>query len=546
MNNIKHRRQSSRNPGNLTGRSMSKNRRMLDSYKNTMSGLGGQFDPMNRLTYNVSTVLSKGDVELLYRQDWLSRKIVEAVPDDVTRKWIDIHIGDDSVVQGLNTKMKKLKVIKKFKEALVNARLYKGSVIILGVLDGKSPDKPLDYDNIEDLLYLNVIDAYSLNVKNYYKDPFNPNYGEPKLYRLCTQLKPDKHDPTNDIIHESRLIRFDGAYLPEFLRRMNNGWNDSILNSINQALKQYGTSMQSGALLFQDFISKILKMPNLGDLLQSEDGRAILDLRIQYAIASLSSIGIVLIGEDEEFTKTQTPISGLSDLMDKYIEAVAAASNIPRSRLFGQSLGTLAGATETTRAYYDYCAAYQRDHLKDQVSQLIKILLNCKNGVTNGVEPKEWDFKFCSLWDETNKEVTTARKMQAQVDDLYIEKGVLTPEEVTASRFRPDGYSFDTIVNINQRLGEFFSEQKVEPDSDSESDKNEMLKSLGKDAPVEVKNIADTIYSGARCKFKKDTYLLTPHEDEMNKELCKNLVFRAIEYSGWYKDSKDKWINKKT
>jgi len=543
MNNLKHNKHTSYNINNHTSRIINRNRKTLDAYKNAMSGLGGQFDPMNRLTYNISTVLSKSDVELLYRQDWLSRKIVEAVPDDVTRKWIDIHIGDDAVVQDINKKIKKLKVIKKFKEALINARLYKGSIIILGVWDGKAPDKPLDYDNIEDLLYLNVIDAYSINVKSYYKDPFEPNYGEPKLYKLYTQLKPDKRDTSDDIIHESRLIRFDGAYLPEFLRRMNNGWNDSILNSINQALKQYGTSMQSGALLFQDFISKVLKMPNLGDLLQSEDGRAALGLRIQYAIANFSSIGMVVIGEDEEFNKVQTPISGLSNLMDKYIEAISAASNIPRSRLFGQSLGTLAGATETTRAYYDFCAAYQINHVGDQIKKLIKILLNCKNGITKGNEPEEWDFKFCSLWDETNKEVTTARKMQAQVDDLYIEKGVLTPEEVTTSRFRPDGYSFDTIVNINKRLGKFYSEQNIEPDFDLDPDKKDILKSLGEDTPNEVKNIIDTIYSGARSKFKIDK--ANSEANKINKALCRNLAFHALEYSGWSKNSEGKWINKK-
>ncbi|GAG20568.1 unnamed protein product, partial [marine sediment metagenome] len=67
MNNLKRNRHTS-NSSNLTGKTMSRNRRTLDAYKNAMSGLGGQFDPMNRLTYNVSTVLSKGDVELLYRQ----------------------------------------------------------------------------------------------------------------------------------------------------------------------------------------------------------------------------------------------------------------------------------------------------------------------------------------------------------------------------------------------------------------------------------------------------------------------------------------------
>lgn len=536
--NIKNNRRSSYRSIDHTSKIITRNKKVFDSYKNAMSGFGGQFDPMNRLIYNMSTVLSRADEEMLYRQDWLTRKIIEVIPDDITRKWIDIHIGDDSIVQYTNKKIKELKVIKKFKEALINARLYKGSIIILGIINGQLPYEPLDYDNIDDLLYLNVIDASYINVKSYYKDPFKANYGEPEFYRINTMLRPDVYNTNANTIHESRLIRFDGAYLPELTRRTNNGWHDSILNSINQALKQYGTSMQSGALLFQDFISKILKIPNLGDLLQSEDGRRALELRLQYAIANFSNLGIVLIGEDEEFTKAQTPISGLAELMDKYIEVVSASSNVPRSRLFGQSLGTLAGATETTRAYYDYCAAYQIDYLDCQIRKLIKILLKCKNSITKGVEPPDWDFKFCSLWDETNKEVTTARKMQAQVDEIYIEKKVLTPEEVTISRFRPDGYSFDTIVDINKRIGTFWEEQA----KNKENDFNKFESPNGKNAPPEVKKILDSSYSLFRSQWIKNNP--NDKENKDNKKLCEEISNDVIKQIGWHKNSKGKWIKK--
>ena len=450
--------------------------------------------------------------------------------------------------------MELYKTISKFKEAMINARLYKGAIIILGIVNGQPQYEQLDYNNIDDILYLNVIDSNNIDVHSYYKNPFQPNYGEPELYKLNLRLRPENFDPNDYLIHESRIIRFDGAYLPEFNRHLNKGWGDSVLNSINQALKQYGTSIQSGALLFQDFISKTLKMPNLADLLSSDDGLRALELRLQYAIANFSSLGIILLGEDEEFNKVQTPISGLAELIDKYIEIVSASSNVPRSRLFGQSLGTLAGATETTRAYYDYVTAYQTDHLEEQIRKYIKILLNCKNSLTNGKEPDEWDFKFNSLWDETNKEVTTARKMQAQVDEIYIEKGVLTPEEVTISRFRPDGYSFDTIVDINNRLGEFYKGES----SEKEEDLNQELKNMEEDlllntdkfkhvsindAPQEVKNILYTVYSSCRSEWIKNN----PNkiEDSLNKKVSAMTAWYAVQQAGWSNEKKDsKWIKK--
>lgn len=438
-----------------TSKIVKNNKRIRDSYVNAMSGFGGSYDPITRLSYNTSTVLDRATIETLYRQDWLSRKIIDTIPDDCTRKWINIHIQEEEILSDLQEQMKKLDVVIKFKEALINARLYGGSVILLGIPG--SPRKPLDYNEIDELLYLNVLDKNSIDVLSYYKDPFKPNYGKPEMYKLNTSLRPDNYNASDYYIHESRLIRFDGAYLPEFTRRINRGWSDSVLNSINQTLKHYGTSIQSGALLFQDFISKILKMPNLADLLQSEDGRATLELRLQYAIANFSSLGIVLLGENEEFNKIQTPINGLPELIDKYIEIMAAASNIPRTRLFGQSLGTLAGATETTRAYYDYVSAYQTDNLEEPLTILIKIILSSKQSKTKGKVPEKWSFKFNSLWDATDKEVTTARKMQAQTDDIYIKNETATPEEIGRSRFRADGYSFDTVIDFDKRKGKFYS-----------------------------------------------------------------------------------------
>lgn len=456
-----------------TSKIIKRNRVTFDRYVNAMSGFGGTFDPITRLTYSYSDRMDKATAELLYTQDWLSRKIIETIPDDCTRKWIDIHMADEDIILDLQKRMKRINVIGKFKEAMINARLYGGSLIIVGIKNGQKQSEPLDYNNINDVLYLNVIDSTYINVLTYYKDPYKKNYGKPEFYRLNTMLRPDDYDCDDYIIHESRVIRFDGAYLTEFLRRVNKGWNDSILNPISQTLKHYGTSIQSGALLFQDFISKTLKMPNLIDLMQSEEGRATLELRLQYAIANFSSIGIVLLGEDEDFNKIQTPISGLPELIDKYIEIMAAASNIPRSRLFGQSLGTLAGATETTRAYYDYVTAYQADFLETPITIMITMLLSCKDSITKGKVPDEWNFKFNSLWDATDKEVTTARKMQAQSDDMYIRNKTLTPNEVAKNRFRIDGYSWDTNIDIENRDGEFFEEN---PSNSEDENNNSNLK----------------------------------------------------------------------
>jgi len=427
-----------------------KRKLVTDSFYNPGSGFGGNYDPVNKLQYNIESPLDRTTLELLYRQDWVTRKIVQCIPDDALRKGINLSFKDNNVISSVNNKLRKLKAFKNIKYADYNARLYGGSVIILGTKDSNPIDEPLDLNNLDDLIHLNVIDRWGLTVNTKYKNPLKEKYGEPETFKIQTVLR-DEELQENNIIHETRVLLFDGEYLTDYQKNVNNGWHDTVLNKINLTLKQFGSCIQSGAILFQDFISKVLKLPNLADLLTTIEGQRLLDMRIQYAISNLSSLGITLIGEDETFDKMQTPINGLADLMQIYIMLISAASKIPVSRFFGQSIGTLAGATETTRNYYDDVVSHQNDNLYNQIYYLIQVILNCKNFITKGIEPDSWDFEFNSLWDETHKDITVARKMQAEVDVKYVEANILDIDEVRESRFRSDGYSYDTHINTNRK-----------------------------------------------------------------------------------------------
>ncbi|NIR95683.1 MAG: DUF1073 domain-containing protein, partial [Gammaproteobacteria bacterium] len=54
---------------------------------------------------------------------------------------------------------------------------------------------------------------------------------------------------TTVIVHETRLIRFDGLRASNFYRQQNNGWGLSLLQRMNQILQDYGMSFQGLAHL---------------------------------------------------------------------------------------------------------------------------------------------------------------------------------------------------------------------------------------------------------------------------------------------------------
>jgi phage-related protein (TIGR01555 family) len=154
------------------------------------------------------------------------------------------------------------------------------------------------------------------------------------------------------------------------------------------------------------------------------------------------------------------------------MEILSGATNIPRSRFFSQQLGKLAGATEENRKYYEDISSYQEKNLRNPTNEMLKMLLNDKGGVTKGKEPEDWNFNFNSLMEMDDKTRAEFREITAKWVVSLIDRGVITPEEVTASLFSPTGFSDNIIIDLELReafdkAGKEETELGEEPEDDN-------------------------------------------------------------------------------
>ena len=426
-----------------------------DAFLNNFNKFGSTSDPTRRTNFTGGDLRSTDftTIETMFQYSWIVKRAVNVLPEDATREWVDLDIVDDNkgqeIIADINKRLKQTKAIKKFRQALSFGRLYGGSILLIGANDGQEIEEPLKEDSIASIDSLTVLDRWQLDIKKVYSDPEQPEFGEPELYTVKPRNVRGEAQ-TQKVVHASRVIQFNGNEITDRMKITNAGWHDSILIDINDDLRHYGISLQSGAVLFQDFITKVLKIPNLSELIENDD-QAVLNTRIQFALSTQSSLGMSLIEENEEFSKIQTPIQGLDKLINIFIEMVSAATGIPRTRLFGQQLGQLAGAEETTRNYYDSVSAYQELELRDKFERLYKLFLLDKSGFNKGIEPEDWSLTFNSLWQNTDEDVAKTHKAQAEADKIYLETGVITPEEVAESRFTKDGFSLETTIDIDNR-----------------------------------------------------------------------------------------------
>jgi phage-related protein (TIGR01555 family) len=441
-----------------------------DAFMNISSGWGTAADPLVQTRYKPGELFPNTELETMFRWDWLIRKVMTVIPGDAVRQGITMNAEDENIIKDMNERIDKLDMWEKKKEAMTWARLYGGAVIIIGALDGQNVSEELNEDTIKEISFLNVMDRWQLYVKDRYTDPLSGKYGKPKTYTLQPIIhggsglgdKLKQILSLGSVIHESRLLRFDGAKLPDILTYQNQGWADSIIVGISETFKQYGVSIRAGSVLMMDFITKVLKIPNLNELIMNQDQQTI-ETRLQYAIANMSSLGLTLIGNDEEFVKIQNPIRGMVEMVDKYIEIMSAATDIPRTRLFGQQLGKLAGATEMTRAYYDIVQDYQVDHVKKPTDRLLSLLLKDPTVNPSKKEPEGWSWDFNSLWQHDPKTQAETRKLQAETDQIYIQNQVLSPDEVGVSRFGSGEWSAETTLDMEARE-DFKEGSKIEPE----------------------------------------------------------------------------------
>jgi phage-related protein (TIGR01555 family) len=121
-------------------------RRMVgDSLYNLVTGLGTEKDARMSSVYSY-VPLDRSQLEMAYRSDWIARKVVDAPAEDATREWREWQ-ASQSQIDKLETAEKQFLMQQKLRRALVLARLYGGSALVMGVGIGRA-EEPLDYEDV--------------------------------------------------------------------------------------------------------------------------------------------------------------------------------------------------------------------------------------------------------------------------------------------------------------------------------------------------------------------------------------------------------------
>lgn len=461
MSDDKPRKKGTWAPGTSGNPSGKRKYKKLDGWESAMTAIGSSVDKRGSFSIApASTDLSYQTCIDIYERDDLGRRAAEDPIMDAFRQGYEISMpeGDyDDLKADIEDEMRRLQVDQVVKKALIQKRVLGGSIILLGVRDNKTMDRPLDRSKITKIDFLSNLEPMDLVPYKYYEDPLAEKFGDVELWELRTSARmgitrgplavktsSTAKQSKSIYIHESRLVIFNQDMISKYTTSTNPisyYWGLSIYTLMYEILRDFNISWSAAGLLVTDFSQAVFSIDNLMSLVARDpDG---LRARMQAMNMGRSVANVVLTDTKENFERKSTNVSGLPDLLEQLSRRLMAAIKIPLSVIMGgarQSASSEVG--DELRYYYDGLAAMQRDEIGPIIHMFVDIIMR---GMRQRGLPKKWCIKWHPLWQLTDEQKANARLAQARVDAIYIQYGVLDPTTVARIRFGGE-YSFDTVL----------------------------------------------------------------------------------------------------
>ena len=437
-------------------------------YQNNLEAqndLGMNTGDRRRLSYRALEELSR---------DWLGKKICSIFPDEATRKWTEVSLVKDidrKIATAFEQYEEKIEAKYKFNKTDWLANIYGGAAILINVYDGLPPDQPVNTAKIKTIKGLYELDPQ--DIRPYFPDMSAPS-DDPDFYQVFySQESKSKLDKLGsdylalNLVHKSRIIRFDGSRLPPRLLRSTGGWGDPLIVSALKEIARYTKVADSMAEMIQDHTILLHKMKGLQSLIKQNlaknkdvatstngvpDALAVLTQQFRAMKILMKKLGAVSVDSEDDLSYLVRNYQGLSDMKASFQEDLVAAVGIPYTMIFGRGPKGLAasGTGETEdQVWSKTVAAYQEQNYRHRKLDLLyKYIWLAQDGPTKGKIPEGWSYKFKPLYVDTRKDdVANQTAHTNMLIALQTQSGAITKDEVRASLYGGTEYSYGVSLD---------------------------------------------------------------------------------------------------
>lgn len=436
------------------------------------SGLGmpGR-DPFYSQYWSAGTLTSESTVEIdALKRDGLVRKIIGAPWSDALRPWFDIRGMSPKLQDTVQFHLRRLHTKQQLWHLNFLRDIWGEAILLVGANDFPIAFENRDQDREHFATELNL-DLLAKNQEILWLRPFgkksawgyesgfipriqanvhSPLFGNPLYFEITNFGAPAKPGYTDLvapgnvgplIVHNSRLIH---ATTPDALSR---------LVEIDPYLKAYQGGLASLGQLLRSSSVSFIKIANW--LHKTSNNRAESHARLALAALSMSSLGAIFLDKDYEDHEFQSrPLSGASDILASFQEALCGASSSPMALLFGTEPRGFASAEEVTERYNTGVVDRQETNLTPQLEWLIELILTAYVPAHERPQPNTWTIEWRPL--RMASELEKAKIRKATFDALKVENeaiaaGIGIPGALSAKEIRStqgaDRFSVDPVLD---------------------------------------------------------------------------------------------------
>lgn len=411
-----------------------------DGWNSVLSGIGTNRDKRKSFRYKADTFFSVAELTPMYK-DGLIRRIINTFPDDMTREWgyFARDPGAEVGIPGqIEQEMLRLRASYAFNKAKKWARLTGGALIYVGFMGSGSPDTPLNIESVTNIEFLRVFDLGDIMTYNsiYDYDPTSATFGQILLYQVVVR---SGNEFSYMWLHRSRCIEIQGEEAPPSSIfgsvAETRYWGTSVIQGIYDDLRDFRGALSNTALILQEFIIGKYKFEDLDAMLMEGNEKAI-QIRISAIEQSKSAINAVMLGTGEEYTRDAATVTGIPDLIDRFMMVLSSVTNYPVTKLFGRAAAGLNATGANDISMYDDSVKSEQILMTPAVQTLGDWI--CKWKKIDGYHPWIWNSLRQLTVDEQNeadrKKAETVRTL-ADADQRMLTEGVLLPEEVYKMRY---------------------------------------------------------------------------------------------------------------
>jgi phage-related protein (TIGR01555 family) len=423
---------------------------VFSSLQNNSSGFGTSRDPQSSTEVSYNRRLTEWEVEKLYRNSRIIEKVVTQIPFDATSKPPQLIIGSDleeslenKTARQIEDQLNQWDFWNLACDAWMAGRLYGDGFIILDINDGQDYNQPLNEKRIKSIDNLVVSDKTQLV-------PYNVSTrGNFEYYQIVDheyRNAKDSYLKHLSFIHKSRVLRFPGKKLfGQMLGNTEYGFNDSVIQAMFNDFSQWWSSVSSASSMLASHSMFKYKVKGMRELSQKNNREGLYN-RFSTMMMGLSSLkGLILDadGEDAEFVNRN--YSGVKDIVETIGSNLSVSAEMPYTMLWGSPQGGAFSESGKSDRYEwaRIVAQKQTQTLRPQLNYLTRLIMLANNKRIQ----ESWEWEFPSMLQLTHKEQAELEKIYAESDEIRLQTGVVTIDEVRHSRYGTAHFGYNLQID---------------------------------------------------------------------------------------------------